>query len=295
MSLLVQREIAQHEEPAIFAAQRTVSWFLSTTLANSLAVFMLTSQLLAQGPGSNVVASEEPGNASQPRSSFALTEAPGQWNTTEMDLHPSIEHVLTAGKRRPSDAPETQSSQRELIYEGMVSYGNYRLFGAAENAKLYTAGVEYDRELWPKFIRARVDYVSEFLPVVLLSQSSKTDSWGDTIGRGRKTVPGIGMTPIGFRLLWRDGRQWMPYFETKGSVLGFTQKALSTDATYENWSFHLTGGLKVKLRGRYDLRLGMLSDLHFSNAFVVRSNPALDVMNVDVGIVHHFGASNPSR
>jgi hypothetical protein len=181
------------------------------------------------------------------------------------------------------------SPQRELIYEGMISYGNYRLFGAAENAKLYTAGVEYDQELRLSVLGARVDYVSELLPVVLLSQSAKTDFWGDTLTRNRKMVPGIGVTPLGLRLLWRDGRRLMPYFETKASVFGFTQKALSSDATYENWSFHLTGGVKLRLRGRYDLRLGLLSDLHFSNAFVVRSNPALDVMNVNVGVVYHLG------
>jgi hypothetical protein len=185
--------------------------------------------------------------------------------------------------------------QGEIICEGMASYGNYRLFGAAENAKLYTAGVEYDRELWPRFLRARVDYVSEILPVLLLSQPVKTDFWGDTLSSDRKTVPGIGITPLGFRLLWRDGRRWMPYFETKGSVFGFTQKALSSDATYENWSFHLTGGIKLKLSGRYDLRLGMLSDTHFSNAFVVRSNPALDVMNFGVGVVYHLGGRRASR
>jgi hypothetical protein len=175
----------------------------------------------------------------------------------------------------------------------MASYGNYRVFGAAENAKLYTAGVELDRELWPRVFRARVDGVMEFLPVVLLSQPKKTDIWGNTLSRDRKVVPGVGVTPIGFRLLWRDGTRVMPYFETKGSVLGFTQKALSSEATYENWSFHLTQGVIVRLRGRYDLRLGMLSDLHFSNAFVVRSNPALDVMNVDLGLVYHMGG--PSR
>ncbi len=180
----------------------------------------------------------------------------------------------------------------DLVYEGMVSYGNYRVFGAAENAKLYTAGVELDRELWPRVFRMRVDGVMEFLPVVLLTQPKKTDIWGDTLSRDRKTVPGVGITPIGFRLLWRDGMRIMPYFETKGSVLGFTQKALSPDATYENWSFHLTQGVIVRLRGRYDLRLGMLSDLHFSNAFVVRSNPALDVMNVDLGLVYHMGGAS---
>jgi hypothetical protein len=190
--------------------------------------------------------------------------------------------------------PEHQRPQwpTDLVYEGMVSYGNYRVFGAAENAKLYTAGVELDRELWPRLFRARVDGVVEFLPVVLLTQPKKTDFWGDTLSRDRKVVPGVGVTPVGFRLLWREGTRVMPYFETKGSVLGFTQKALSSDATYENWSFHLTQGVIVRLRGRYDLRLGMLSDLHFSNAFVVRSNPALDVMNVDLGLVYHMGGAS---
>ena len=178
--------------------------------------------------------------------------------------------------------------QREITYEGMASYGNYRVFGAAENAKLYTSGVEYDRELWPNVFRARVDYVTEFLPFVMLSQPSKTDIWGNPMTLDRKLVPGIGVTPLGVRMLWRDGKRVMPYYMTKATVLGFTQKALSPYATYENWSFHCTGGVKVKLSGRYDLRLGLLSDLHFSNAFVVRSNPALDVMNAEVGIVYHL-------
>jgi Lipid A 3-O-deacylase (PagL) len=188
------------------------------------------------------------------------------------------------------DGQARSMPQREIIYEGLVSYGNYRLFGAAENAKLYAAGVEYNREFWPNLFHTRVDGVVEILPVLLLTQPQKTDIWGNPLTRERKIVPGAGVTPIGLRFLWRDGKEIMPYFEVKGSVLGFTQKALSSEATYENWSFHLSQGVKVRLRGRYDLRLGLLSDLHFSNAFVVRSNPALDVMNVDVGLVYHLGS-----
>jgi hypothetical protein len=193
------------------------------------------------------------------------------------------------------DGSMKTTPQSEIIYEGMASYGNYKIFGAAENVKLYSGGVEYDRELWPNVMRARVDYVTEFLPVLLLSQPAKTDIWGNTLSAARKTVPGAGVTPIGFRMLWRDGRRWMPYFETKASVLVFTQKALSPEATYENWSFYCAGGVKIKLGGRYDVRLGMLSDLHFSNAFVVRSNPALDVMNVGVGVVYHLNGPRVSR
>jgi hypothetical protein len=184
--------------------------------------------------------------------------------------------------------PQRQEGRTDLVYEGMVSYGNYRVFGAAENAKLYTGGVEMDHELWPNVFHTRVDGVVEILPLVLLTQPEKTDVWGNPLTRSRKVVRGAGITPIGFRLLWRDGKRIMPYFETKGSVLAFTQKALSSQATYENWSFHLTQGVQVKLHGRYDLRLGMFSDLHFSNANIVRSNPALDVMNVDLGLVYHL-------
>lgn len=184
--------------------------------------------------------------------------------------------------------PFSKPKDREIIYEGIVSFGNYRLFGAAENAKLYASGVEFDRELWPNLFHTRVDGVCEILPVVLLTQPQRTDVWGDTLSKSRKIVPGAGITPIGFRLLWRDGKRVMPYFEAKGSVIGFTQKALSPHATYENWSFHLTQGVKVRLHGRYDLRLGIISDLHFSNAFVARSNPAVDLMNVDVGLVYHL-------
>jgi hypothetical protein len=45
-----------------------------------------------------------------------------------------------------------------------------------------------------------------------------------------------------------------------------THRALSQAATYENWSFNLAAGLKIKLKDRYDLRGGTLNDLHFSTA-----------------------------
>lgn len=206
----------------------------------------------------------------------------------------SAAHAENSIGLKKEDRPRSLGPPGELIFEGLASYGNYRLFGAAENSKLYTAGVEYDRRVWPRLLGARVDYAVEFLPVVLLTQPQKTDIWGNTLSKDRKIIPGIGVTPIGLRMLWRDGSLVMPYFETKGSVLGFTQKALSSKATYENWSFNLSAGVKLKLHGRYDLRLG-LGDLHFSNAFVVRANPALDVMNVSVGLVYHLGRPSNSR
>jgi hypothetical protein len=194
----------------------------------------------------------------------------------------------------PKTAP-SYSPQRELVCEGMTSFGSYEPFGVARNVKLNTAGVEYDRELHARLFNARLDYVTEVLPVVILAQSLQTNFWGNSIGTAQKTVPGVGVTPLGFRLLWRDGRRIMPYFDTKASVLAFTQKVLSTESTYENWSFHSTGGVKLKLGGRYDLRLGMLSEMHFSNGNIAPSNPGADFMNVNVGIVYHLGERRQAR
>jgi len=44
---------------------------------------------------------------------------------------------------------------------------------------------------------------------------------------------------------------------------------------------------------RWDLRLGVFSDFHFSNAFIVPVNPGLDVMNANLGLVYNFAAKKP--
>jgi hypothetical protein len=183
-----------------------------------------------------------------------------------------------------------KSKPSELIVEGSGSWGNYRAFGSAEGVKLYTAGVEYDREVWPHVLGARVDYVAEVLPVVLLSEWSKTDTWGAPIGKGRETVPGVGVSPLGFRVLWRDGKRVMPYWETKADAFGFTKKILAPKTTYENWGFNGTVGVKVKLTDRYDVRVGV-GDQHISNGNIA-NNPGVDVMKADVALVVHLGGKS---
>jgi hypothetical protein len=47
-------------------------------------------------------------------------------------------------------------------------------------------------------------------------------------------VPGIGILPIGMRLLWRDGARFKPYYVIMGGMIGYTQKTFSQYASYEN-------------------------------------------------------------
>lgn len=188
--------------------------------------------------------------------------------------------------------PAKPPVESDLIPEGLVSYGNYKIFASGYDEKLFTAGVEYDRHSWGYFLKARVDYVAEVLPFVLLDKPLYTDQWGNPVPKKdkniREYVPGLGISPIGFRLLWRDQKAIKPYLEAKGGMIAFTKKVPSTQSSYENFSLQSAMGVQVKMNERWDIRLGLFSDFHFSNAFVVAANPGLDVMNANLGFVYHL-------
>jgi len=116
-----------------------------------------------------------------------------------------------------ASSAEPQPRQRpaqELIVEGLMSYGNYKIFASGYDEKLFTAGVEYDRHSWGHFLKAQVDYVAEFLPFVLLDKPLYTDIYGNPVPKKdkaiREYVPGIGISPIGFRLQWRNNKAIKP-------------------------------------------------------------------------------------
>ena len=203
-----------------------------------------------------------------------------------------ISNSADAGAGVTPRAPGKPPVESELIVEGLYSYGNYKIFASGYDDKLFTAGVEYDRHSWGKLLMAQVDYVAEFLPFVLLDKPLHTDQWGNPVPRSEKNirehVPGIGISPIGFRMQWLSKRAIKPYLEAKGGMLAFTQKVPATQATYENFSLQSAMGVQVKMNDRWGLRLGLFSDVHFSNAFIVDSNPGLDVMNANLGLSYHF-------
>lgn len=197
----------------------------------------------------------------------------------------------TSGTSGPEGVYNRLPVESDLTYESTNSFGHYHVFGVTWWSYLNVAGVEYDRHSWGKFIGARADYVAEILPLVILRQPSKTDIWGNPQSSQHTAVPGLGISPIGIRLLWRDNRRLKPYYLVKGGIIGFTQKALSSHASYEDFTLQQSTGFQVKLTDRWDLRAGV-SDFHFSNGFVVPSNPGIDEMAYTAGLCYHL---TPSR
>lgn len=202
---------------------------------------------------------------------------------------PSEDSVARTMPDKPSQPPV----EREIVMIGMASYGNWRILAGGRDCKLFTAGFEYDRHSWGYFLKARMDYVAEVLPFVLLREPAKADIWGDPLTTAKKTVPGLGISPIGMRMMWFDKTAVKPYFMFKGGLIGFPEKVLSTKATYESLSLQLGIGMQVRMTDRTDLRLGLFNDFHFSDAFIVPVNPGLDVMNASFGVSYHLANATP--
>lgn len=183
---------------------------------------------------------------------------------------------------------QKKDEQRELAFTGLISYGSNTMFGAATRCNLWVAGVEYDRHIWKYFLKARVDYVVEILPFVLLSEPAVADFWGDPISPYNKHVHGLGFSPFGFRYMWRSNARVKPYLIGKAGGVFFPIKALSPDASYANLAFQGDFGLQIRTTDRWELRVDPLEYFHFSNAFIVKSNPGLDELAAKVGLVYHL-------
>jgi len=200
----------------------------------------------------------------------------------------SMPPAVTATQSFQTPANRKNQPESEVIIEGADSFGHYHLLANSWWSDLYWSGIEYDRNSWGTLLKAQMDYVAEFQPVLILRQPAKTDVWGNPLTTARELVPGMGIAPIGLRMMWRSGKSYKPYLILKGGMVGFTQKALSQEASYANLSLQVGIGMQFHLHDRLDMRIG-LSDFHFSDAFIVPSNPGLDVMAYTGGLCYHLG------
>ncbi len=109
--------------------------------------------------------------------------------------------------------------ESEIIYEGLQSFGHFKIFAVAQWVTIFlpsrsnTIGIRGER-----LAGARFDYSaghhahSSFTPA---SRTRRTNR-GNPMSKTFETFPGIGIAPIGFRLLWRDSKGFKPYFVAEG-------------------------------------------------------------------------------
>jgi len=185
--------------------------------------------------------------------------------------------------------PVKRPVESEIAVTGMVPYGDYRLYSATVRCNAWTVGVEYDRHSWGHFMKSQFDYVVEVIPLLILSEPAKSDFWGNAKSPYQKLVPGVSISPFGFRWLWRSNKAVRPYIVGKLGAAVFTQKILSPAASYANFNVQADFGILFKLTERVDLRVDPFVFFHVSNGYLAASNPGMDELATKIGISYHLG------
>ena len=211
--------------------------------------------------------------ADVPGSSAALNDSS---NGTGVTIHPP------AKKKHVWPAPKS-----EIAVMGMIPDGDYRLFGATVRCHAWTVGVEYDRRIG-HILFALFDWVTEVIPFMILSQPKIANFWGGGMTPQQELVPGISVSPVGMRFLYRDGKRIRPFFLGKLGAAAFTQKAMSPNATYANFNIQAAFGIQYALNERYDLRVEPFEFFHVSNGYLAPSNPGMDQIGWRIGFSYQL-------
>jgi hypothetical protein len=215
---------------------------------------------------------------------FQRTERSLAFIAAALILLPSF---LSAQSQSPS-AKKPVESEVAVISGG--SFGAIHVFAFGGDRRINTIGFEYDRNSWGKFLNARVDYVGEILPVVLLNEPASygPDSRPLPGTTGRQEQYGAGISPIGVRLRWKPYHSWQPYLIGKGGVIYYQNRVLSPLATRLNFSAQFGGGFERPVSQRLNFRFGY-SDFHFSNGDITGRNPGIDFMYINAGLSYRLG------
>ena len=194
---------------------------------------------------------------------------------------------------RPFKNAQGEPIETEIAVQSGTSFGNYVVFGYEEGRSIDPLEVEYDAHLWGSFLKARVDYVAEVIPVMFLDEPAKYGL--DTLAEGpeRQFVYGGGIYPTGARFLWRRDKKFRPFLIGQGGILYFQRRIESPEGAKLNYSGKFGIGAEERLSPRFDLRLGY-NDFHISNGDTAPHNPGVDMMYFFGGVSMRLGRS-PSR
>jgi hypothetical protein len=219
---------------------------------------------------------------------FAVPVARGQETALVPGDPLETDTPVVAGTGETRQQPDRRPPEPEIAVMGMVPYGDYRMFSATVRCNAWTVAVEYDRHSFRNLLGARVDYVAEVIPFVLLSEPAVSDYWGNPKSPYQQHLYGLSISPIGFRMLWGGEKPLKLYISTKLGAVAFNQKAMSLKASYANVNLQSDFGLQLRLSDRMDLRLIPLQFFHVSNAYLAASNPGMDELAAQFGVSFHL-------
>jgi len=139
-------------------------------------------------------------------------------------------------------------------------------------------------------------WAPEVVPLLMLSATPKYHVNGVDPDSGFPSyavdgsgyVAGVGLSPVGFEGRVAIGKSWRLYAATAAGFVKFTRNAPIPEARAFNYTFEYGGGIELRLRSDWWLRIGYKFH-HLSNGFSAEENPGVDANVWLVGLGRAFG------
>ncbi len=176
--------------------------------------------------------------------------------------------ALSLAPRARGQAGPIEGGHEWQVWTG----GGHGINGSQQNDGIFNLGGRFGLVLTaphgPGFLRGRLEYAIDAVPVFLVTQRSGT-------------AYGAGVNPFAFKWLLDTHRRVVPYFEIGGGTL-FTNVKMPENTSRVNFT---TGGalgahfLRKKHNWSAEVRF-----MHISNASIANLNPGINTIQVRLGL-----------
>ncbi|HZS70857.1 MAG TPA: acyloxyacyl hydrolase [Candidatus Acidoferrum sp.] len=176
--------------------------------------------------------------------------------------------ALSLAPRARGQAGPIEGGHEWQVWTG----GGHGINGSQQNDGIFNLGGRFGLVLTaphgPGFLRGRLEYAIDAVPVFLVTQRSGT-------------AYGAGVNPFAFKWLLDTHRRVVPYFEIGGGTL-FTNVKVPENTSRVNFT---TGGalgahfLRKKHNWSAEVRF-----MHISNASIANLNPGINTIQVRLGL-----------
>lgn len=197
--------------------------------------------------------------------------------------------VLQSAHGQQFSRPVEAAPKSAFAFETGSSVGNIHICCYADDRRLSLYEIEYDRR-WGRFLGSQADYVGAVLPLVVVNEPARYGVDSRALTTARQNHYGVGLAPLGVRLMWRPEKSLRPYLVARSGVMYFPNRILSSESMKLNFFPQYGAGMEKSLASGLIFRLEY-NDVHISNGDVARRNPGIDFMYINLGMafqLHRF-------
>lgn len=185
----------------------------------------------------------------------------------------------------PARAQEAiEEDTNEFSVWGGGSFDSPTIIGTAEDRKFFITGLRYGRVLATS-PQVAFQYTFDAIPAAVVFQPQGSRFTDAGVDRGKASIYGAGLAPVGFKVYFRRQRRVKPFVDTSGGFLYFREPVPLNipGATKFNWTFDFGGGIQISTGERRAITLGYKFH-HLSNGGRSEVNPGLDANLFYVGL-----------